>query len=248
MFNTDVQSGSDESNLELLRVRIQSARNYNDLTEDLIAVIQTAKGVAIDSITIHGERGSTTLRFYSITIQAQADPGEKIAVVMPWYSDGHTENLNVDEFIQRELREIKPLWEVGACAPSRRSWFYEDPEQALAIYMQIVRTYLGRKANNALKGRQLALEDVFKHVFSDLFELEGKALPADPQDNFTSHRTVNLGNLAAAAVEARLGGASVKVRRRIAVDLHRNGETNIRRISKLTGLSRDTIYKELGSE
>ncbi|GAA1024588.1 hypothetical protein Aple_009160 [Acrocarpospora pleiomorpha] len=248
MSNADVHHGNAESNLDLLRARVQSARNYNDLSTDLAEAIRGARSVSIDSMVLGGERGSAILRIYSIATETEVRPGEKMAVTRSWYMNGETKDLTVEEFLQKEIKKTRRLWEVGTRGSARKSWFYEESDRALAAYMQVLRSYLGRKLNVDLNERHLTAEDVFKHVFADVFELQGIVIPSDPRDNFTDPKAVNIGNLAAAAVEARLADSSTKIRKRIAVDMYRNGETNIRRISKLTGLARDTIYKELESE
>ncbi|GAA2279324.1 hypothetical protein GCM10010149_23860 [Nonomuraea roseoviolacea subsp. roseoviolacea] len=233
-----------DDDIDALRTRVQIARNSSDLSKDVINALKTAHEIRVGAIEIHRGKFPIALRHYTIVRFDQIFRVEEEDAVD---SDGKTKVRR--RTVATRTEKTVHAWEVQGFLPDVAEmsgcWIYEDPEVAASCMAYLLMTLLETQPSENHE-EEVDLSDLLMAVMSSkAIGVSGeRVIPKAPRDDATK-KNDDKKALETRAIEARTMRASTDLRKQIALDLYLSGEKNIRRIGKLTGLARDTIYKVL---
>ncbi|MGW2214045.1 hypothetical protein ACWCSD_03575 [Nonomuraea sp. NPDC001684] len=230
-----------EDEVELSQARILGARNSSTLPARALTAVREATRISTIHIAVYRNGTPVTFRYYAVTCTYKMQ--EEIKITNRDGSEG-----KITRPIERQ--EETHLWEIQGIRRTRPetsgSWVYADPRSAASAFAYLLMTPAGMWEEDEA-GEIVDLRDMLGKVLQLAGVRTTGAVPSVPLDDSDTKAT-RLAELATTAVEAKKGDVSPRIRKRIAVALHEAGERNIRRISSLTGLSRETVYKALQDE
>ncbi|TLP57010.1 helix-turn-helix domain-containing protein [Microbispora triticiradicis] len=235
----------DVADLELLRARVKAARNSPILSPTAINAIKTADTVDISHAEISNGQQFVIVRRYVLS-----RTWTRKSKALPVYGNAYkvTDTPTGSYFTTVSGKDhLATLWEVeqrGRIIDSSASFLYEDADGALAAYLYVLGTAFQASEEKASPSQLVDLQELLGHIYRDTLRLTGATIPQG-QPFLTPEGQSGRASLEARAIEARTIGASAALRKEIAARLYEQGERNIRRLSLLTGLARDTIYRAL---
>ncbi|MFI6786491.1 hypothetical protein ACIBG4_04090 [Nonomuraea sp. NPDC050383] len=233
-----------DDDIDALRTRVQIARNASDLSRDVMNALNSAHEIRVGAIEIHRGKFPIALRHYAIVRFDEALEVQEENIID---SDGKTKVRQRTVAVTTE--ETVHAWEVQGFLPDVAEmsgfWVYEDPKMAASRMAYLLMTLLDKKPGDDHEDEVDLSKLLLDVMSSKAIGVSGKrVIPRAPRDD-VDKKHENKKALETRAIEARATRASTDLRKQIALDLYLSGEKNIRRISKLTGLARDTIYKLL---
>ncbi|MFF0770913.1 hypothetical protein ACFYUK_18655 [Nonomuraea wenchangensis] len=232
---------SNSDDLELAQARILGARNSSSLPVAIVTAVQKAEIIGATSIEV--SRGTAHVIFRHYTVTCSYVTSKEVETTK---RDGSKER--VVETINHE--KTVNVWEVCGCRHAKNespgSWVYTDPRSAASSLSYLLMTHTGMWSEGDTE-EIVDLRDILGRVLQRSGIRTTGTIPSVPTDDADTKATT-LASLAATAIDARQKDVSPATRKRIAIALYLAGESNIRHISYLTGLSRETIYKALHDE
>lgn len=209
----------------LLRMRVHAGSNTSDL-EEAKKIVQDAVSVQVNELSLASSSRVLEIRKYAVTSSDEA--GSRIG-------RGLTPAASSTAFI----------WDVQCTyldLDHEEVWIYTSPEDAMSTYMAEMRRAFAPRFPFAPGGSHVT--SWIGHIFALLFD----APPAEPRLPAAVSRVRTVSRLELKATEARIFDAPHSRRRKIALALYDSGFRNIRKLASLTGLTRDTVYRELRRE
>ncbi|GGK75854.1 hypothetical protein Sme01_51550 [Sphaerisporangium melleum] len=232
--------------IDLARARLESAANFTQLSPESQAVVKRAIRTDFRQFELKEPKGTLGVGLHVLTCQREeksvVERVEQVNIYTP-------EKRSVPRLTSRLHDERHQVWEVRrhihGSAPT--IWVHELPEEALRIYLYVLADWLGPDGASFLKGGSVSIEKLLTQAFFQTVDLAGTTVPSPPTSTDESSDSA-IAALEAEIIEERSSGASTKRLKELAVALYSEGGTNILRISRLTGLARDTIYRALDQQ
>ncbi|MEU7745466.1 hypothetical protein [Nonomuraea sp. NPDC049158] len=228
----------------LFRARILTARNASELSRHATDALRCADDIRVGSLEVHRGKFPIALRHYAIVRFLEEEQEQEQE-----YTDVDGER-KVRRYITYEpVDHVVDVWEVQGILPEvaelSGSWIYEEATAAASCLAYLLMKMLDATpafGDDRVTDLPLLLTAVMSSQAIGLRVT--KVVPSAPRDGLDKQQA-DRNALVVRAIEARKSGASATLRKEIAVDLYHSGDTNVRRISMLTGLARDTVYKAL---
>ncbi|WP_433435070.1 hypothetical protein [Nonomuraea sp. CA-141351] len=235
---------SPGTDIELSRARLLGARNTFALSRDAIEAIRSATRFKVSYLDVC--RGEVPIIFRHYAVVRTSKVSNKIKEVV---HDKKTNEARIHERAVESVQEDQTdVWEVQGflrdTPETPASWVYDNASAALSSFAYLLMNHLGISLQT---DKTTDLSEVLTQMLFACGAETTDTVPRMPLDD-NDVEAAELAALAAKAIEAKNTGTSTGTRKRIAVALYEHGETNIRRISSLTGLARDTVYKALQDE
>ncbi|MEV1167422.1 hypothetical protein [Nonomuraea sp. NPDC049784] len=232
---------NSNNGIELSQARILGALNSSSLPTRVVTAVKEATHIGVTYIKVSRDDTPVIFRHYAVTceytIPREAEkPGRDKSKGRPTRTVSH--------------EEVTHVWEIQGARHTKHempgSWVYADSRAAVSSFAYLLMPHAGMW-NEGDIDEIVDLRDMLGNVLQRAGVRTTGTIPRIPTDD-SDAKAAKLASLVATAIDAKQKDVSPATRKRIAVALYEAGERNIRRISSLTGLSRETIYKALQDE